>query len=154
MTLLEELTTGPLATELIIPIINGDEVLIASVLNRKDIPSKKPIMTHDIYQYLTLVDLLISIEDSPALSCKIATRALSIFDSFDIRNPMILGKLDSVLDGLVAETLIPDFTETNKATILSLGNSLTSRSLISFGRDITELEVRKELWNDNGTRKI
>ncbi len=127
-TLLDELTSGPLAAELAPHIQAGADGVVAAILNRRDIPAKGSVSSHDIRQYLMLVDLLIAIEASPQPACIAAKRALEVFPIFDLSNPMILGKFTQVLDGLVAETLIPDFTEVNKAVILSLADTLISRT--------------------------
>jgi hypothetical protein len=127
-TLLEELTTGPLAAELAPHIAAGADGVVAAILNRADIPAKGKVLSHDIRQYLMLVDLLIAIESSAQPSCVAAKRALEVFPIFDLSNPMILGKFTQVLDGLVAEELIPDFTETHKLTILGLADTLISRA--------------------------
>jgi hypothetical protein len=128
MSLLEELTTGPLAAELAPHITTGADGVCAAILNRRDIAAKGKVLSHDIRQYLMLVDLLIAIEASPQPACVAAKRALEVFPIFDLSNPMILGKFTQVLDGLVAEELIPDFTEEHKAVILSLADTLISRA--------------------------
>jgi len=128
MSLADELTSGPLAVELAPHISAGADGVVAAILNRKDIPAKGKVLSHDIRQYLMLVDLLIAIESSSQPSCVAAKRALEVFPIFDLSNPMILGKFTQVLDGLVAEDLIPDFTETHKLTILSLADVLISRA--------------------------
>jgi hypothetical protein len=127
-TLLEELTSGPLAAELAPHIAAGADGVVAAILNRQDIAAKGKVASHDIRQYLMLVDLLIAIEASPQPACVAAKRALEVFPIFDLSNPMILGKFTQVLDGLVAEDLIPDFTEVHKLTILSLADTLISRA--------------------------
>jgi hypothetical protein len=127
-TLIEEINTRPLASELAPHIAAGSDGIAAAILNRKDIPAKGKVAAHDIRQYLMLVDLLIAIESSIQPACVAAKRALEVFPIFDLANPMILGKFEQVLDGLVAEDLIPDFTETNKLTILSLADTLISRA--------------------------
>jgi hypothetical protein len=127
-TLIEEISTGPLASELAPHIAAGSDGIVAAILNRKDIPAKGKVAAHDIRQYLMLVDLLIAIESSTQPACVAAKRALEVFPIFDLANPMILGKFEQVLDGLVAEDLIPDFTETNKLTILSLADTVISRA--------------------------
>jgi len=128
MSLAEELTSGPLAEELAPHIAAGADGVCAAILNRADIPAKGKVLSHDIRQYLMLVDLLIAIESSAQPSCVAAKRALEVFPIFDLSNPMILGKFTQVLDGLVAEELIPDFTEEHKAVILSLADTLISRA--------------------------
>jgi hypothetical protein len=88
-TLLEEITSGSLAAELAPHIAAGADGVVAAILNRKDIPAKGKVASHDIRQYLMLVDLLIAIEQSAALSCVAAKRALEVFPIFDLSNPMI-----------------------------------------------------------------
>lgn len=100
------------------------------------------LTSHDIRQYLMLADLLLAIEASDTPACKAATRALGVFPVFDLSNPMILGKFSQVLDGLVADELIPDFTETHKATILTI-------PVISDPVD--EMDVRRALFADDGS---
>ncbi|MBV1888709.1 MAG: hypothetical protein KUG67_00485 [Proteobacteria bacterium] len=99
----------------------------ANLLNAKTIAAFQPITTHDMQQYLVLVDQLLEIEACTSDACKKAVRAMEIFDSFDVTNPAILAKLTAVLDALVSETAI-SFAEGDKAVILSLGNDLISRA--------------------------
>jgi hypothetical protein len=144
-TLLEELTTGPLAAELAPHIAAGADGVVAAILNRADIPAKGKVLSHDIRQYLMLVDLLIAIESSSQPSCVAAKRALEVFPIFDLSNPMILGKFTQVLDGLVAEELIPDFTEVHKLTILSLADTLISRAEQAGLGSVDHMAVAKAL---------
>lgn len=123
-----ELSSGPLAAELAPLIAAGNDGAIYEVLHRKDIPTKGRVTAHDIRQYLMLNDLLLPIEASTALSCVATKRALEVFPVLDLSVPAILAKFTQVLDGLVAETLIPDFTEQHKAELLSLGDVLVSRA--------------------------
>jgi hypothetical protein len=123
-----EIETGPLAAELAPHIASGADGEAAAILNRADISASGKVTAHDIRQYLMLVDLLLPIEASESPTCKAATRALEIFPVFDLSNPMIAYKLGQVLDGLVADNLVPDFTEEHKLTILSLANTYISRA--------------------------
>lgn len=100
------------------------------------------LTAHDIRQYLMLVDLLIPIEQSTQPACIAATRALDVFPVFDLSNPMILGKFTQVLDGLVAEELIPDFTEEHKQTILYLAMQPDP---------VDEMDVRRAIFADDGS---
>jgi len=144
-TLAEELTSGTLAAELAPHIAAGADGVVAAILNRRDIPAKGSVSSHDIRQYLMLVDLLIAIEASPQPACIAAKRALEVFPIFDLSNPMILGKFTQVLDGLVAEALIPDFTETHKAVILSLADTLISQAEQAGLGHIDHMAVAKAL---------
>jgi hypothetical protein len=58
---------------------------------------------------------------------------------------MILGKFTQVLDGLVAEDLIPDFTEVHKLTILSLADTLISRAEQAGLGHVDHMAVAKAL---------
>lgn len=128
MLLLTEIQNGPLAAELLPYVQEGNHTAIANIFNRKDITADGKVSAHDIQQYLMLMDLLLPIETSSADSCKVATRALTLFPTFDTSNPLIKAKLIQVLSGLVAETLIPDFTEDHKTVILSLALINISRA--------------------------
>lgn len=128
MSLHDELTTGPLSQELAPLIAAGEDSAILSVLERKDIPAKGKVLAHDIQQYLMLHDLLLTIESSQTPSCIAAKRALEIFHSFDLGNPLILSKFEQILTGLEQDTLIPDFTTQHKADLLALGDTLVSRA--------------------------
>ena len=78
--------------------------------------------------------------DSTTPACREATQALADFDLFALDNPAILAKFTAILDGLVAETLVPDFTETHKATILYLANKQISRAeQLGMTIDITSI---------------
>jgi hypothetical protein len=130
--------------------INADPAILALVPDTQSIADALSLgrtkvgnlTAHDIRQYLMLVDLLLPIEASSSDTCKAATRALEVFPIFDMTNPMIAGKFTQVLDGLVADALIPDFTEVHKATILSLSLS---------DDPVSEWDVRVAIVNDDGS---
>jgi hypothetical protein len=123
-----ELTAGPLSVEIAPHITSGNDGAISEILCRKDISVKGQLKSHDIKQYLSLIGLRLPIKDSIAQSCREASQALEDFESFNLANNMILAKFTAILDGLVAETLIPDFTETHKLTILAMADKLISRA--------------------------
>ena len=54
MSLLDELTTGPLAAELAPLIAAGDDGAIYAALHRKDIVADGSVTAHDIQQYLMI----------------------------------------------------------------------------------------------------
>ena len=117
-----------LSDELALPAYtNTTSEQAANLLNAKNIAAFQPITTHDMQQYLVLVDQLLEIEACASTACKAAVRAMEIFESFDITNPAILTKLTAVLDALVAEANVL-FAAEDKAVILSLGNTLISRA--------------------------
>jgi hypothetical protein len=168
-TLSDELTTGPLAAELAPLITAGEDGSILAVLNRKDIPGKVPIISHAIKAFFSAYGFRIPIMDSASLACRETTVNLSDFDSFDMRNPLYEAKLTSILQGLVDEPLIPDFMQEHMDYVLSLGDALKSRvEIINDGLEITALvnktkfvpfnitiaDIRAEIWNDDGSRKL
>jgi hypothetical protein len=143
-----------LSNELKALLVQADSVGLADALNIKNVPVKKPILTHDIKQYLMLVDLLIPIENAATPSCEVAEKALSEFESFDVRNPIISNKYNAILNGLVSDPLVPDFTDSHKAYLLALGDAFESISVVLTGESVSELEIRQAIWNDDGTRAI
>lgn len=129
MNLLEELTTGPLAVELAPLITAGNDGAILAVLNRQDISAKGKVSAHDIREYLMVENLLwMAIKDSPTLACKATIEALAMFETFDLSNSKRLAMFTQVLEGLVQDNLVPDFTEQNKVDLLAMGDVLISRA--------------------------
>jgi len=119
MTLLDEIQARP---ELQQYVDSGNDTAIVEFFNAKKVDAKGVIQSHDIRRYLSLEDLRLAIKEGSSEACKRTTLALEDFEFFDCSNPVILAKLDSVLSGLVADALVPDFTEQDKAIILSLAN--------------------------------
>ena len=127
-TLYDELTTGPLAAELAPLIAEGNDGVIVAVLNRKDIPGKKSITSHDIKAFFSVSGFYIPILDSPSLACREAILNLNLFESFDISNPAYLAKLTSILQGLVEEEMLPAFQQSHMDYVLALGDTFISRA--------------------------
>ena len=153
MDLLNEIKTGPLSDELSPLYAAADSQGIYDVLHRRDITVYGSIASHDIKQYLSLERLRIPIMDSTALSCREATQAMADFPVFDLSNPLILATFEAILDGLVAEVMIPDFTEVHKATILGMATKQVSR-VEQLGWRVTIEDVRSAIWNDDGSRRV
>jgi len=93
-----------------------------AALQAKNIIVQRPIATSTIKAYL-MPDKWRAISDSTLPSAKNAVDALTLFNTFDITDPAYLAKLTTVLDALIADSLI---TATDKTTILSLGDSTES----------------------------
>ena len=153
IALKSEIETGPLAETLAPLVVAGNDGGIADALNAKTIKVKGSVTTHDIRQYLMLCDLLIPIESTPTPTCIATKRAMEVFPVFDLSNPMILGKFTQILDGLVAEALIPDFNEVHKDTILGLADVKISRAEQVFGQTVTVTDVAMAVRNDDGSAK-
>jgi hypothetical protein len=151
--LLNEITNGPLKDELADALAAGDDITIYNVLNRKDIPSPGEITSHDIKQYLSLIGVRIPIMESTANACKAATVALDDFPLFKLTIPEVYAKFVEILDGLVAEVLIPTFTEDNKQALLYLASKQVSRAE-QLGITISQADVARALKNDDGTVRV
>ncbi|MDD4242744.1 MAG: hypothetical protein PHG08_00390 [Bacilli bacterium] len=139
--LYDELTKGPLAEELAPLILSRMDLQIYNIMNRKDILIYGKLLVHDVKQYISLLGLRIPILDSTASSCREFNLALDDFkeSGFDLANQYIFAKIVQVLDSLVAEPLIPDFTEENKLFILSIGQKLVSRADIIGGASLNQI---------------
>lgn len=141
--LTDELTIGPLAAELAPLISAGNDAGILAVLNRKDIPGKVSILSHDIKAFFCASGFMIPIMDSTTLACREAVLNLNLFTSFDVRNPVYLAKLTAILQGLVAEPLVPDFLQAHMDYVLSLGDVLKSRvEIINDGLEAAAMAAK------------
>lgn len=153
MSLYDELTSGLLAQELAPLVVAGNDGAILDVLNRKDIQAKGKISAHDIQQYLMLKGLLLTIEAGQSDSCKAAKRCLELFKTIDLGNAEILATFSTVLTGLEMDNLVPAFTAQHKADLLAMGDVLISRAE-QVGINPTLEQIRSEIWNNDGSRKL
>lgn len=143
-TLSDELTLGPLAEELAPLISAGNVGGILTILARKDIPAKGTVTAHDIRAYLFAYGFWNAIKHGSSVACEDTMDALTIFDSFDLSNPVYLARLTQILDSLVVEPLVPDFAENHKADILAMGDTYISR-LDQLGLTLTISDIAGEL---------
>lgn len=129
-TLYAELTSGAWAAEFAPLIAAGDDGAIVELMNRPSLTVKGKLSSHDIRQYFMLRDLLLAIEGAVDTSpvCKATVRALDIFAVFDLAIPAVLDKFTAIMDGLVAESFIPHFTEDDKAALLAMADTPMSRA--------------------------
>lgn len=159
INLIEELTTGPLATELAPYIAIADEdslKTIKEIFERKDIVVPGNLSVHDIKQYISLLKLRLAILDSTTMPCREFNTAIEDFkdSGFDLSNELIYNRVVEVLDGLISdETLVPAFTETNKAILLSLGNKVVSRAE-QLGVNISITDLVTAIFNTDGSKNI
>ena len=119
------------------------DLQIEEALNTKNISAKMPIATKDIKQYLILMDLWLAIKDSTSNASRVAVDALNNFDQFTVTNPLIEAKLIQILDDLVSEPQVPDFTEAHKTQILALGQTLKSWADINWDGRVTLTDINK-----------
>ncbi|MGB4498876.1 MAG: hypothetical protein WBI40_09260 [Methylococcaceae bacterium] len=101
-----------------------DDAAIVEHFNTPSIPAKGAIETKLIKQYLILRDLRVAIKNGSSAACQQVNLALDDFATFDCSNPMILAKLEQVLDDLIADNLVPAFIQVDKDYILSMADTL------------------------------
>lgn len=148
----DEMLTGPLSPEIEPFLAAGDDASISGILNRADIPALGIVKSNDISAYLALCGLLLQITESKTTACKSAVLSLGTFDELDYSNPEVYSLLSETIDDLVKDVLlIPRFTEENKAYILAMGNKFISRCQ-EIDISATPIDVRREIWADDGTR--
>lgn len=125
-----EILSGPLAAQ-IAPLVSPrsleNDAAISELLRAKTTQAPALLTAHDILQMFSLWSLRVPIIDSTAPTCKEFTQAMADFPVFDFRIPAVLAKITAVLEGLVNEPLIPNFTEDEKSTILAMGYTQVSR---------------------------
>jgi len=148
-----EIETGPLSTTLAPMVLAGNDGGIADALNAETITVKGKVDTAYIRQYLMLVDMLIAIETAQTPTCIAVKRAMDIFPVFDLSDPTILWKFTQMLDGLVADMLVPAFTVEHKGTILSMADKMISRAEHVFGQSVSVTDIAMSLRNDDGSPK-
>lgn len=151
--LLNEIANGPLSVELADALTAGDDVTIFNALNRKDLPSLGEITSHDVKQYLSVSGMRLPIMDNSSIACRAATVALDDFSLFKLTIPEVYNKFVEILDGLVEEALIPNFTEANKQELLYLAGKMISRAE-QLDERITLKSVIDALYNEDGTRRV
>lgn len=153
--LTEELLNGPLSSEFTNYIAINDIDSILSAFNRKDNIVRGKLTVHDVKQYISLLSLRTVFLDSTSLACREFNLALQDFliSGFDLSIQPIYNKIVSVLDAIVAESTIPQFTEEHKNILLSLGNRIVSRTE-QLGVEITYEDIYNTLFDKTGNRKL
>ncbi len=119
----------------------ADEEIIESLV-AKNLLGKKPIDSEDIIDYLFLHFLHTPIKRSTSEAAETARDGLERYKQFDIRVPEKEAALIRVLDDLVAEAGLPNFTAEHKTGILQLGNVMESWADQNIGCDVTVKDIR------------
>lgn len=118
-----------LSDELALPAYAGlSDADASTLINAETIPSLQPIQSFNIRRYLMLSGVWLDFKKSADNAAEIARDALGEFEQFDIKAPLVLSVLTTILDGLVADTTITSFNSVDKIAILGMGDTLISRA--------------------------
>ena len=155
INLYNELTTGPLSAELAPLITIGDEVAISAVFNRKDILVYSTISTNDFAIWAASTGLRAAIQDhAENASSPLRSIALTLLD-------LLTGNLERALDfGNTANVAMLEawvtagaITADQRNELLALSEKMISRAE-QLGLEISNMTIRRAIWNDDGTRAI
>ena len=156
MTLLYELTQGSLSAEIAPYLVNADDSAIEAILNRKDIPVYGTISGNSFSIWSASNGLRATIDDVATTPLHpLRSIALTLQDliqgnlspvSLDFSNPMNV----TMLDYWVAYHAI---TLAQRDELLALSTKLISKAE-QAGINATALDIRREIWNDDGSRKL
>lgn len=156
MTLYDELTTGPLAAEIAPHLPTGNDGAIVGILNRKDIPAYGWITAADLSTWCALhneeylnIESLASNNQSPFYAA--AKMLLNCLSGAIGENAINLAAPEVM--ALVNSWPFVDQTGAAKAALLAKGQKLVSRAE-QLGIRVSDTDVRREIWNDNGSRKL
>lgn len=155
MPLYDELTTGPLAAEIAAHIASGDVGAIYAALHRRDIASYGAISTNEFVIWAAANGQRAVIEDtandtaSPLRSVAIALQDFvrgNLLQGLDFGRPETLAMAQ-------AWQASGKMTQAQHDELLSLAATTISRAE-QAGLNITETDIKREIWNDDGTRKL
>jgi hypothetical protein len=155
MSILDELTTGPLAAEIAPFIASGDDGAIYAALHRKDIPVSGAVAVNDFAIWAASTGLRAAIQDhADNAESPLRSIALTLLD-------LLQGNLAPALDfGNAANvTMLNAWVAAGALTIPQRDDLLTlSQKLISRAEQVnipaTLIDIKMEIWHDNGTRKL
>ena len=150
-TLLDELTAGPLAAELAQHVAAGDSGAIFAILHRKDINAPGFINRDKFNTWAVIYDERSNIEDhannpaSPVRSAALALRDVlqGGSDGLHLEYPEIMALVE----------VWPYRDPAAKVELIARATVKVSRG-DQLDLPVTELDIRKLLWNDDGTRGI
>lgn len=155
-TLLYEMTQGTLAPEIAPYVITADDLAIEVVLNREDIPVYSTVSGNILSMWAASNGSRATIEDISLIAGHpLRSIALTLLDlikgnlspvSLDFSNPLNV----AMLGMWVTEEVI---TDGQQQELLKLSTRLISKAT-EAGISATALDIRKELWNEDGSRKL
>ena len=155
-TLRDELINGPLAAQIAPLLVSADDVSIAAILNNKNIPVVGTINVNEfaIWAAATGMRAAIQAQADNALS-PLRSIALTLLDllqgnlhpeSLNLGLPGNVAMLNAWVNaGLLSQE--------NHDNLIALATNQISRAQ-QLGISITDVDIRREIWNDDGTRKL
>lgn len=156
MTLLYELTQGSLAAEIAPYIASADDETISAILNRKDIPVYGVISGNTFSIWAASNNLRATIEDvSLTVGHPLRSIALTLLDlikgnlspvSLDFSNPINVTMMNYWID-------YHTITIAQRDELLAKSIRLISKAE-EAGIAATALDIRREIWSDDGSRKL
>jgi len=150
--LLDEIMRGPLAAELAQPLAEWDDVTICQALNRKDIPTYNAVTPDDFMTWAASTGQRAVIEDTAnAVNDPLRAVALTLRDLLVTRTPLNLGanSVQFMAENWVA---LGKCSRAAMDSLFALGARTVSRAeQLKVG--ITQTDVVRALWNDDGTRR-
>ena len=153
MTLLYELTQGSLAAEITPHLITADDVAIETILNRIDIPVYGLVAISDFMKWTGSSGLRAVIDDvSIDKTSPLRSIALILKDAIGTKTPIDLSSpINQVM--MAAWVTVGAITEYQQQELFNLSTRLISKAE-EAGIDVTALDIRREIWNDDGSRKL
>lgn len=155
MTLYDELTTGPLATELAEHIASGNDTAIAEILNRKDIDFIDSITIDEFSIWAAKTGMRAIIQDhADNINSPLRSIALTLIDFLvKPRDTIIRFNLPANMEMLNAWVTAGILKDTYKNDLLKLSTKQISRAE-QLNLVVSLEAIRREIWNDNGTRRL
>ncbi len=122
---------------------SGDsEKTIAIALNAQNLTGWKEVATGDIMKYLFVNSLWVAIKTNTSVAARQTIDALEIFPTFDLPVTEIRDSFEGILDDLVADATITEFTATHKTGILALGSITQSWAQQTFDCPVSIRDIR------------
>lgn len=150
-----EITSGPLAASLSEFVASGNDGAIAAVLNADYATETGAISRAMFAIWAAQTGMRSAIRDH-------ANTAESPLRSIAISLEDFLGGASDTLDFakpenqamLSAWVVAGGCTQEQADSLIALCQKPISRAMQVFGQNVTDLDVRRAIWNDNGTRAI
>jgi hypothetical protein len=153
--LIAELTTGPLAAELAPHIASGDVTAIYAALHRRDIQTPGIIETNEFVIWCAENGQRAAIEDAAQNQADpLRSVALALQDLVrgNLRQGLDFGRLETI--GMAqAWRDAGKMTAEQYNSLIALSSQSISRAE-QAGLAITETDIKREIWNDDGSRKL
>ena len=150
-----ELTTGPLAAELVPFVSIADEEVIYTILHRKDIPVYGSVDVGEFVSWSAQNGMLAHIEDHAANTASPLRSIAIALKKWMERS----GQLDLNLSKAAHQAMLQawvvagELTEQQRDALYVIAEKLISRAeQVAIPASI--MDIRKELWNDDGTRRL